>query len=360
MAHHILFPSHLPSLPRHPDHGKLYVKTKCPHCDFIPRNRSKYINHIAHVHEHLRPFLCPDCDSRFAIKGAVVRHHQSVHQGLKPFVCNFPGCGKKFAQKSSVNTHNNTVHLKIFKLKCHVCRKGFDNKNSLRGHMMKHTKEGHDIDECAICNKELQWTPNRGKRAKIENAPSTLAIRYPLKRNRRVDPRIPLYMVGEPAICSEEPDLVGTADQLRYLLPILVPKQHQHNKMDWDQSIVQFFGWKLGDTTLKSRKEKCVEKVRRPIRKKTAMKLQQSDFMTADHKILDHVVPKSNYSEKDPQVSLSKEDLEQWEIQDAEDDLISYISSEKEEFFECVSDEELDHGAESIAISLMSIRRRSV
>lgn len=239
---------HVPKLPPHPDHGKAYVKTQCPYCDYVPGSRSKYKNHVAYVHEHVRPVQCPDCELRFANANAFARHHEGVHQGLKPFACDFPGCGLRSSQKSYITHHKKTVHEKKFGMHCHSCGKGYNHKHSLRSHMQKHAKEGHDIDSCHVCKKELDWTPGRGKRAKMDNAPESLVVKLPLKRERKVDPKVPLYLTTNPVIFSEGPDLPGTPDQIREKITSLIPNHKQRQNRDWDHAMNQFFNWRSGDT----------------------------------------------------------------------------------------------------------------
>ena len=105
-----------------------------------------------------------------------------IHTKEKPFAC--PHCSHRSNQQANIRQHVSDVHLKFKRLKCHFCQKGFNHKNNLRFHMKVHVKDGHNIDQCSHCVVHLAWTPGRGKRAKQANAPTSLNVVKPKKKNR--------------------------------------------------------------------------------------------------------------------------------------------------------------------------------
>ena len=58
-------------------------------------------------------------------------------------------CGKIYSSGTTCLAHKRQVHDKIYKMKCHICDKGFMSKGDMEGHMNGHT--GIKPFVCTIC-----------------------------------------------------------------------------------------------------------------------------------------------------------------------------------------------------------------
>ena len=96
---------------------------QCHLCVYRSARKPDLKKHLASVHwnrpgqnvqeigsEKVKPKLyeCVDCNSRFSERNYLVKHIESVHEGIKPFHCD--ECEYKSARKSDLKKHVMAVH----------------------------------------------------------------------------------------------------------------------------------------------------------------------------------------------------------------------------------------------------------
>ena len=113
--------------------------------------------HVASVHEGIKPFKCEVCDCNCSWKGQLNQMKKRSHSNVKfvntafqlrmtsinlllqfmedirlPFKCLV--CERSFSNKSDLNQHVATVHEGNKPFKCKVCEHSFSKKSSLKRH----------------------------------------------------------------------------------------------------------------------------------------------------------------------------------------------------------------------------------
>eukprot|EP00088_Acartia_fossae_P045107 TRINITY_DN4828_c0_g1_i1.p1 TRINITY_DN4828_c0_g1~~TRINITY_DN4828_c0_g1_i1.p1 ORF type:complete len:540 (+),score=53.56 TRINITY_DN4828_c0_g1_i1:49-1668(+) len=127
-----------------------------------------------HLEEH--GFVCANCCQVFTDRASCQEHRLQNHQE-KPIKCD--KCAESFASKSSFTTHHKTFHENEFNnsglevvrdnqasndirimLLCDVCKKVFQDKETLKSHeLICHQKQQSEKEkpfECNICQKRFQ------------------------------------------------------------------------------------------------------------------------------------------------------------------------------------------------------------
>ena len=94
---------------------------ECPKCFKTLGSKRNLEQHIAIVHEGLKPFKCDLCGESFVTKRSQVKHVRIVHD--RSFEC--PKCLKTFYSKRDMNIHVDTVHERKKPFKRDHCEKSF-------------------------------------------------------------------------------------------------------------------------------------------------------------------------------------------------------------------------------------------
>ncbi|KAK2157791.1 hypothetical protein LSH36_184g01013 [Paralvinella palmiformis] len=67
--------------------------------------------------------------------------------------CSF--CEKNYSHPKAVRRHERAAHFGVFTYRCHICGKGFQNKDNMTGHLSEHT--GGKFYKCGVCGVEFRW-----------------------------------------------------------------------------------------------------------------------------------------------------------------------------------------------------------
>ena len=123
-------------------------KYRCKICDFSTFSTQKQLkDHMALVHENLKPHPCSICDKSFLTKTKWRNHITVVHERKKLFQCSI--CDYKSGLKQNMKSHFNARHggldIEIIYLgdknhKCYNC----DFKTYYKELLYKHMREVHD------------------------------------------------------------------------------------------------------------------------------------------------------------------------------------------------------------------------
>lgn len=142
---------------------------RCSVCLKFFKSRSS-LKHHQKIHIGVKNFKCKICKKTFMTKGGLGAH-QTTHTGEKRFECTF--CSARFRTQYSldyhafthtqqaikcdlcpkllpslhvVKLHVKSAHIKKEPFRCHICRKSFKKKESLRHHLKR-----HDSLPCKVC-----------------------------------------------------------------------------------------------------------------------------------------------------------------------------------------------------------------
>ena len=132
----------------------------CPHApctkSFLRDAHLKH--HIKSAHSDIRAHACTweGCEKRF-LTPTRLRRHEAAHEGREKFKCPADGCGQTFRKHSTLQNHVAKVHDKVKPFICAFlkddgkrCNAGFDTAYKLRDHEGRlHSTKRH---VCTICS----------------------------------------------------------------------------------------------------------------------------------------------------------------------------------------------------------------
>mmetsp|Transcript_2981 Transcript_2981/g.5699 ORF Transcript_2981/g.5699 Transcript_2981/m.5699 type:complete len:396 (-) Transcript_2981:276-1463(-) len=129
------------------DDGKSF---RCERCASRFKRKRNLSEHIALVHEKLRPFVCLTCKLSFGKRSNLSKHVRIVHEKQRPFSCEI--CGASFGQRSHVQSHVRTVHNREKPFHCSECSLSFGQKSALNAHVraLHHKEKSFSCDECGV------------------------------------------------------------------------------------------------------------------------------------------------------------------------------------------------------------------
>jgi uncharacterized Zn-finger protein len=76
-------------------------------------------NHIAKVHEGIKPFPCEVCGHKFSEKSTLKKHTASIHEEKKEYKCDI--CKFCCSRKSQMKLHIKNVHERKKPFECEMC-----------------------------------------------------------------------------------------------------------------------------------------------------------------------------------------------------------------------------------------------
>ena len=130
------------------DTRKIFVKCKCPDCDFVPQSHDEWLSH-RRVHSGKRPFACNLCDSKFKLKGNRDRHFRQVHHKSDSVTCSWSGCDKTFTCERSMQKHVAAIHQQTM-ISCPVA--GCTFASGWREGVKKHVRAIHAKEKPFTCS----------------------------------------------------------------------------------------------------------------------------------------------------------------------------------------------------------------
>jgi hypothetical protein len=102
--------------------------------------------------EERKKFVCkhPGCGKIFRYKSEIERHI-ATHSESRPFVCQYDNCFKAFKRSDALENHVRSSHTKETPFACPFpdCGMKFTTHGSFRYHVLKHNKQGIDLESLA-------------------------------------------------------------------------------------------------------------------------------------------------------------------------------------------------------------------
>ena len=118
-------------------------------------NNQSLRNHVATIHENLKPYSCQICGENFSLNQKLKRHTETVHEEkTQKCVCDL--CGKEYSHKSALKDHIAKAHIHISKddcvTECDKCKKSFDQVIKFNNHLVVCSSDPKDF-KCRQCDK---------------------------------------------------------------------------------------------------------------------------------------------------------------------------------------------------------------
>ena len=119
---------------------------------------------------------CDRCPFTTKYKKNLKRHMDTKHRPPEAvhvpslYVCEH--CGAVFQSARGLSCHVRGKHERVFRLTCSVCRKGFNDGASYRGHLAKHD-QSREIP-CERCGKRFRFASNLARHVPVSYTHLTL------------------------------------------------------------------------------------------------------------------------------------------------------------------------------------------
>lgn len=143
------------------DTAKTVFRCNFPSCNFHTVHPRSLRRHADTIHKSItvqsvsstndrQKYYCHQCCRSFFTKCGLIRHEKSKHLLELAYKCAI--CKKGFMEKRTFKGHM-AGHIPDLKLKCNHCSKKYQQKKDLQIHIKtKHTKELHQF-ACNLCSK---------------------------------------------------------------------------------------------------------------------------------------------------------------------------------------------------------------
>jgi uncharacterized C2H2 Zn-finger protein len=115
-----------------------WEKGTCHICNKVFQDLHKVKNHIATVHDKVKPFKCLQCDRLFSCRATITKHNLLHHEGSEEYMEYQPVEAKGSEGKKP--------------LQCPVCNVGFTRGKQLAKHIKKfHPTQAQDFLPLQVC-----------------------------------------------------------------------------------------------------------------------------------------------------------------------------------------------------------------
>ena len=137
-------------------------------------------------------FKCNFCDSTFSFKPNLGRHMKSRHDFDHVHFCTQENCTQAFENKAMLDEHIKSHDIgKVFKFKCNICGKGFNNRKTKWGHIQRdHAKMDLPYKQESLKNKSRTITNSDKNQSLIPNDDNAEIALIKFAKRNKVVPRM--------------------------------------------------------------------------------------------------------------------------------------------------------------------------
>lgn len=123
----------------------------CESCDYITKEFKNLKRHKKLIHLKVRKLFCDFCGKGFLIPSDLKRH-KLIH-GSRNFECGY--CKLCFVSYSKLKCHIERIHMRIKRFSCSYCGKGYYFRSELNFHLRSHSIKDNSREEEDFVNSIL-------------------------------------------------------------------------------------------------------------------------------------------------------------------------------------------------------------
>jgi len=140
--------------------------------------------------EERKKYVCKykGCGKFFRYKSEIIRH-TATHSESRPFICHYDNCFKAFKRNDALENHVRSSHTKETPFICPFpdCGMKFTTHGSFRYHVLKHNKQGLEIESPVNIKEPLPEVYQQRKQVKL-NSPTSSVPFTEQKQSMKVEP----------------------------------------------------------------------------------------------------------------------------------------------------------------------------